>query len=378
MRFGLIAWVLLFLASWACAGQADRTIQVGDRLQVTCAEESKLDGEYTVNEDGLVLMEFLGGVRVQGLTSVSSAQLISRRLVEDRILRKATVTVKFLAGKPVEPEPEPDPEPEPAARVKWSGAIDSAGEGAHVEGMKLSDVLMRAGLRETTDLARITITRADGTTLAVDATDWSTRTDFANPVLLPGDEVAFVEKELVGDVEVVGVVGSPGKIAWKRGMTISQAIDLSGGALVDADLARVQLQRAGQVTAIDLAGGLGDLQLEIGDVVTVPLKQPTEFVDVLGAVVFPGRVGYRQGLTLGEAVRRAGGILPDATLNLVKWTKRGETKPATIDLSLILQGMTGDPPLSPGDRIEIPGLRKRPRDYRPWAAGAALLFFLRR
>ncbi|MBK8006554.1 MAG: SLBB domain-containing protein [Gemmatimonadetes bacterium] len=110
-------------------------------------------------------------------------------------------------------------------------------------------------------------------------------------------------------------------------MKLSDAIRLAGGPKPDvylgqilvsrllADSSRIQLRSAFR----DSTGAVtGDLPLEEDDEITVFSRtafRPERYVVVTGAVWKPGRVIYRDGLTLRDAVLQVDGLSGEALLS---------------------------------------------------------------
>ncbi|MEW5883343.1 MAG: polysaccharide biosynthesis/export family protein [Armatimonadota bacterium] len=120
-------------------------------------------------------------------------------------------------------------------------------------------------------------------------------------------------------VSVVGFVPSPGQFSIRPGDRLLTVITMAGGATAQtADLRRVVLIRRNsqEQIPIDLYAMLvkGDLsqnyRMEDGDVIRVP-QQLMDAVIVTGMVIQPGRVTYRDGLRLADAIAAAGGGVPN-------------------------------------------------------------------
>ncbi len=155
-------------------------------------------------------------------------------------------------------------------------------------------------------------------------------TDGLGPPLpmAPGDSVAVLQvAERRRDlVHVTGNVWTPGLIGLTPGMTLSQAIRLAGGPKPDvylgqvlvsrllADSTRIQLRSAFR----DSAGTVTeDIPLKEDDEITVFSRssfRPLRYVALTGAVRKPGRIPYRDGMTLRDALLAADGLTEDAYL----------------------------------------------------------------
>lgn len=146
--------------------------------------------------------------------------------------------------------------------------------------------------------------------------------------LAPGDEVTVfsIASRRRDAIAVEGNVWTPGRIGFSEGMRLSDAIRLAGGPKPDTylgqilvtrlrpDSTRIQLRSA----FADSAGRItDDVRLAEDDQITVFSRtsfRPARYVIVTGAVNKAGRVPYREGMTLRDALLLADGLREDALL----------------------------------------------------------------
>ena len=152
----------------------------------------------------------------------------------------------------------------------------------------------------------------------------------------------FAVSERVGRrVTVRGDVWTPGVLGFTAGMHLSDAVRMSGGIKPDAylgqilvsrlrasDSSRVQLRTA----FADSSGRLtNDMLLREDDeirIFAVTEFRTPEYIAITGAVRRPGRVPYREGMTLRDLVMLAGGLeerayLRDAEIARLPKTRDG-------------------------------------------------------
>lgn len=155
-------------------------------------------------------------------------------------------------------------------------------------------------------------------------------TDGSGPAfaLAPGDSVTVLQvAERRRDVvRVEGNVWTPGPIGFTPGMRLSDAIRLAGGPKPDVYLEQINVTRLQpDSTRRQLRSGFrdstgaisDDLPLQEDDEVTVFSRsafRPLRYVAITGAVRKPGRVPYREGLTLRDALLLVDGLTEDALL----------------------------------------------------------------
>ncbi len=146
--------------------------------------------------------------------------------------------------------------------------------------------------------------------------------------MAPGDSVTVhgVTDRVRRLVSVRGHVWVEGEVGYTPGMRLSDAIRLAGGPRPDVYLGRILVTRVREDSSMiqlrsafaDSTGAVtDDLVLQDQDEVRVWSRatfRAQRYVAVVGAVRKPGRVPYREGMTLRDAVLLADGVTPDAWL----------------------------------------------------------------
>jgi protein involved in polysaccharide export with SLBB domain len=129
-----------------------------------------------------------------------------------------------------------------------------------------------------------------------------------------------------GFVTVLGNVWIDGRVGYSRGMRLSDAIRLAGGPKPDVYLGQILVSRLrGDSTRIQLRSSFRDstgvveqdFGLEDEDEIQVFSRtdfRPTRYIAISGAVRKPGRLPFREGMTLRDAVLLAQGLTEDALL----------------------------------------------------------------
>jgi len=128
-------------------------------------------------------------------------------------------------------------------------------------------------------------------------------------------------------VTVEGNVWVEGTVGFSPGMRLSDAIRLAGGVKPDVYLDQVLVSRVREDSSMlqlrsafaDTTGKLvEDLLLQEEDqirVFSLATFRPALYISIVGAVRKPGRVPYRQGMTVRDAVLLADGVTDDAYLS---------------------------------------------------------------
>jgi polysaccharide biosynthesis/export protein len=206
-------------------------------------------------------------------------------------------------------------------------------------GETLRDAIAFAGgFQPSAGQARVTIhrilppdARGDGgrarVVVAVGADQFSGGVAPAVP-MAPGDSITVhaVPDRQRGYVTVRGNVWVEGEVGFAPGMKLSDAIRLAGGPKPDVYLPRILVTRMREDSTFvqlrsafaDSTGRLReDLALEDEDEIRVFSRttfQPERYVAVVGAVRRPGRVPYREGMTMRDVILLADGLTQDAQL----------------------------------------------------------------
>jgi polysaccharide export outer membrane protein len=144
----------------------------------------------------------------------------------------------------------------------------------------------------------------------------------------PGDSVTVhpVADRQRGYVSVRGNVWVEGEVGFTPGMKLSDALRLAGGPKPDVYLPRILVTRMREDSTFmqlrsaftDSTGRLReDLVLQDEDEVRIFSRttfRPEKYVAVVGAVRRPGRVPYRDGMTVRDVILLADGLTQDAQL----------------------------------------------------------------
>jgi protein involved in polysaccharide export with SLBB domain len=159
--------------------------------------------------------------------------------------------------------------------------------------------------------------------------------------LAPGDSVTVhpVADRQRGFVTVRGNVWVEGEVGYTPGMKLSDAIRLAGGPKPDVYLPRLLVTRMREDSTFeqlrsaftDSTGRVrDDLVLQDQDEVRIFSRttfRPEHYVAVVGGVRRPGRVPYREGMTIRDAILLADGLTEDARLE-VEIARLPENRPS--------------------------------------------------
>ncbi len=194
-------------------------------------------------------------------------------------------------------------------------------------------VRMAGGFAETADTRRLQIERVvpanERTTAGADRRVIDVPSDLFESAPVRGGDVILVNeiaRRVASRVTVKGNVWSPGAIGYTQDMTLTEALRRAGGLKPDTYLGEVLVARLrsdstrGMLRAalVDTLGNTRPgLTLADGDEITVfstTTFRPNRYISIGGAVRKPGRLAYREGMTLHDAVLLADGLAEGALL----------------------------------------------------------------
>ena len=206
-----------------------------------------------------------------------------------------------------------------------------------------------------------------------------------------GDSVTVlaVPERVRGYVTVKGNVWVEGQVGFTPGMKLSDALRVAGGPKPDVYLDRILVSRTNDDSSrvqlrsafADSTGRISDdLVLQDQDEVRVFSRAtflPAPYVTIVGGVRNPGRVPFRQGMTMRDVVLLADGVTEDADLTEAEIARREESDdpgalaksiPVALDSAQLSRGGSNgaasqsaggvpDVPLMPYDNVLI---RRKP------------------
>ena len=163
-----------------------------------------------------------------------------------------------------------------------------------------------------------------------------------------------------GNVILSGEVMYPGPYALeRRDETASSLINRAGGLTSDAYIPGARLVRDGLPLGLDLEGVLsqtgGDMDLLLlpGDSLDIPQYDGT--VRIIGAVGFQSRTRWQEGMTLGDYLDQAGGVVEDGDRSRTVVTYPNQERQRSSKFLFF----RSDPKVQPGSTISVPFKEQR-------------------
>lgn len=348
----------------------------GDQLVLILTGAVELAHTLDVTREGFVVIPQVGQIGVANLTLGQLEDLLYSRLARSYsgVRRGADAPTKFSIS---------------VARLR-AIQVYVTGDVVRPSNYRISSastamtaLYAAGGPTENGTLREVVVRRGGRVVASVDVYDYLLRGDNAKDVRLENGDVVFVRPH-GPRVRVAGEVLRPATYELREGETIRDAVTVAGGFRPTAQTQRVQLQRivppserrtAGRDrTVIDVSGGrtvadLPSLPVSAGDELRIfaVSERVRDAVFIEGHVWTPGRQAMTPGMTLSEALRRAGGLKPDVYLGQVLVT-RLRADSTRVQLRATLRDTTGavvnDLALEEDDRIRVFSLTEfRPERY---------------
>jgi protein involved in polysaccharide export with SLBB domain len=190
MMYGLKSWLLmptLFLLALLAPGCTSATagldsvptiqttehqIEPGDKIRITVLDLQGADGEFVIDQSGIISLPLIDDVKIAGLTLREAESAIEQVLLDKRILVRPSVTLQALSVRP----------------VYILGEVGKPGEYAYKEGLTVFSIISLAGgYTYRADTRSVMITRV------VNGNKVTGKAD-ENTIVMPGDQIRVVEK----------------------------------------------------------------------------------------------------------------------------------------------------------------------------------------
>ena len=320
----------------------------GDELVLILTGDVELAHTLEVTRGGFVVIPQVGQIGVSNLTLGQLEDLLYARLgrVYSGVQRGDGATTKFSVT---------------VSRLRSNQVFvvgDVVSPGAYriaSAGTALTALYAAGGPSERGSLRRIEIRRGARVVGTLDVYDYLLRGDASQDVRLQQGDVLFVPVH-GPRVRVDGEVKRPSTYELRTGEQLGDVLHAAAGLRATATAQRVLVDRVvparertglgASRTSIDVsldAGGTAPpFVMADGDIVRVSRidDRVRNRVVVNGHVWSPGAQGYTSGLTLEQALRRAGGVKPDAYLGRVL-VSRLNTDSTRTQLRVMLRDTTG-------------------------------------
>ena len=330
---------------------ANYVVGPGDTLDIQLYGNEPATYLLDVQRDGRINFPKLGPIMVSGMSFDAARGLIERRVAQQLIGTRVSVTMGNLR----------------TIRVFVLGEAQTPGSYT-VGGLStMTNALFASGgVKKTGSLRNIELKRGGQLVTVLDLYDLLLHGDTSGDrQLLPGD-VIFIPP-IGRTVAIDGAVRRPAIYELKSENTIAQLIDIAGGLMPDADQTLVHVERIAQSRAfetldVNLTTASGRATpLADGDKVSVPAIRPTleESVELTGHVYRPGAFEYRPGLRLSDVIPSFEELRPEADPHYIMIRRivapdaHVEVVSADLERALAARGGAADTLLQPRDKIYV-------------------------
>ena len=246
-------------------------ISANDLLSINVYDEPDLTVTVRVNSEGNIVYPLLGSLLVKGFTSTQLEEKLTALLGESYLVN-----------------------PQVSVLVKEHGSVSILGKIKHPgtqelkSGMTVLDAIIAAGgFTEDADPENVRLVRIKGKekeTISVNVKEALEKGNTESDIFLEPEDLIIVGSPIATGTDwiiVFGQVKNPGKYDYKKGMTVLEAVALSGGltqtAAADATkIIRVLPDGNRETVGIPLNSILRggnknrDINLQPGDTVVVP------------------------------------------------------------------------------------------------------------
>jgi polysaccharide export outer membrane protein len=320
----------------------------GDRLVLILTGGVEVAHTLDVTREGFVVIPQVGQLPVATLTLGETERLLLSRLarVYQGVGTTATATTRASLS---------------VARLRSNQVFvtgDVAAPGSYrisSAGTMLSALYAAGGPADNGSLRRVELRRNGQTVGTLDVYDYLLHGDASRDLRLQQGDIVHVPVH-GPRVRLAGAVNRPATYEVREGESLAELVRAAGGLRATAAGGRLFVERVVPLGArragrdrtaaevpLDPDGAVPAFPLADGDVVRVPTvaDRVRGRVVIRGHVWHPGPQGFAPGLTLTEALRRAGGVQPDGYLPVVH-VSRLRADSTRMQLRSALVDTTGD------------------------------------
>jgi protein involved in polysaccharide export with SLBB domain len=330
---------------------ADYLLGVGDQLIISVWGAAEFEGTFTISKDGSIFPNRVGKIFLRGSSFEAARNRISSRFRKvlppgsniDVIIKEVRSIRVFVLDQ-----------------VKRPGMITMSALNTPINALQ-----MAGGLTSYGNMRNITIKRNGTVIERIDLYEYLKSGNSGREFYMEDNDIITVglyEKV----VEARGAFKRPMRYQMTEYGTLSNLIDLAGGARFDArkSLIRIKTVYNEQEQYIDINGkdffSDQDYALKDGDVVTInPINEGvSNVVQVTGSVPYPDEYQLNEGDRIFDLIKKAGGLNPNAYQSRAFVFRNGNTSDESRALKINI-GQYGNPSseenilLQSGDRIQI-------------------------
>lgn len=258
-------FALTFLLTLAAGGlplpvqaQDDYQIGPGDVLRITVYNQPDLLTEAEVSEQGTVSMPLVGEVAVGGKTRTAAASTMAEMLKSGGFLKEANVIVRILEYR--------------SQQVAVLGEVAKPGRYPISRPSSVAEVIALAGGITTRGSSVVTVTQAarngEARGQEVNVNDQISAGAAGKALLLRAGDTVFVPPAPM--FYIYGQVRQPGAYPLAAGMTVMQALSVSGGLTERGAERGIRVERRERDGKVGIYVVRGQDKLQPNDVLRIP------------------------------------------------------------------------------------------------------------
>lgn len=319
----------------------------GDELLVQLYGSRDDTLTLVVDRNGVVELPKVGTLTVAGLSFAQAKAAIAEQISNKSVGVSASVTMGRLRS----------------IRVFVLGDVEHPGSYLISGFSTMSHALFAAGgVSKSGSLRHIKLKRSGKTVNELDLYDFLLKGDSRGDRRLMAGDVVFVPP-LGRVVGVAGKANRPAIYELNEEKTVQDVLLMAGGALSDADVNHMQIDRleaSGDRALLDVASQ-ERLNIKNGDILMlfpIPAVR-TNMVSLLGHAKRPGQYGWHKDMPLTELIKSPDDLLPGAFLDYAliqrtdPLTRAVSTVRVSLDNLLVKQDKQADLMLKPDDQVYI-------------------------
>lgn len=231
-----------------------------DQLAIVCTNDPSVSGKFLVQSDGTISVQYLGSVKVEGLTAPDVEQLLRKRFLDAGTFSDPKISVAVESYK--------------SQKVFVSGEVRTPGAYPILGSMNLLELISQAGQVTAAASGEVTIVRlnASGQQELINRNINNIGNELANiAVPLRNGDLVIVQQ--ADKAYIVGEVKNPNGYPVRPGTTLIQLLSLAGGPTVDAATNRISITRIVNGKEQVIKNAKNQEVIKPGDTILVPVRR---------------------------------------------------------------------------------------------------------
>lgn len=314
-------------------------LDVGDEISLSVFGSSVFNVKGEISEDGYVDFKQMGRAYLKGLTLGAARKLVTNLVGKYVNLKTSQVEIVLNYSRNI--------------TVNIVGDVYEPGSYVIPAINSVFNALVAAkGPNKIGSVRNIQVLRNGEVVATFDLYDFLLKGKFqADFYLQDGDFIFVPTLEKIADIK--GGVRRPFKYELLPEENLADLFELAGGFTANSYAQNVQVQRfildEVEILDVDLASVAkgSNFALKDGDKINVPniLENYQNYIDIKGAVYFPGRYQIKEGQRIDDLIKAAGGLTVNAFLDKAFLTRKDENLNAIIqefNVGDVVNGQAGE------------------------------------